>query len=159
MTSLPPASGMKPLDPSLQGKIRESCTLIEALILSIVHFFYLILYDRLNVCIIFLKRGSLCISLMLCVLIYMQYVVFVRLNREEGDGAWCPAGQLQPSDVQYLQLDLRQLFFLTVVATQGRYARNSGNEYARKYRLEYSRDGHRWIPWRNRFGSEVRITT
>ncbi|KAL0194038.1 hypothetical protein M9458_012334, partial [Cirrhinus mrigala] len=76
------------------------------------------------------------------------------LNREEGDGAWCPAGQLQPSDVQYLQLDLRQLIFLTVVATQGRYARNSGNEFARKYRLEYSRDGHRWISWRNRFGSE-----
>ncbi|XP_016140163.1 discoidin domain-containing receptor 2-like [Sinocyclocheilus grahami] len=80
---------------------------------------------------------------------------YARLNCEEGDGAWCPAGQLQPADVQYLQLDLRQLIFLTVVATQGRYARNSGNEFARKYRLEYSRDGHRWISWRNRFGSET----
>ncbi|XP_051548684.1 discoidin domain-containing receptor 2-like [Myxocyprinus asiaticus] len=80
---------------------------------------------------------------------------YARLNREEGDGAWCPAGQLQPSDVQYLQLDLRQLVFLTIVATQGRYARNSGNEYARKYRLEYSRDGHRWIAWKNRFGYEI----
>uniref|UniRef100_A0A671QL61 receptor protein-tyrosine kinase n=1 Tax=Sinocyclocheilus anshuiensis TaxID=1608454 RepID=A0A671QL61_9TELE len=80
---------------------------------------------------------------------------YARLNCEEGDGAWCPAGQLQPTDVQYLQLDLRQLIFLTVVATQGRYARNSGNEFARKYRLEYSRDGHRWISWRNRFGSET----
>ncbi|XP_062873692.1 discoidin domain-containing receptor 2 [Trichomycterus rosablanca] len=80
---------------------------------------------------------------------------YARLNREEGDGAWCPAGQLKPSDVQYLQLDLRQLTFLTVVATQGRYARSSGNEFARKYRLAYSRDGHRWIPWRNRFGNEI----
>lgn len=80
---------------------------------------------------------------------------FARLNREEGDGAWCPAGQLHPSVVQYLQVDLRQLIFLTVVATQGRYARNTGIEYARKYRLEYSRDGHRWIPWRNRSGSEI----
>ncbi|XP_053509953.1 discoidin domain-containing receptor 2 [Ictalurus furcatus] len=80
---------------------------------------------------------------------------YARLNREEGDGAWCPAGQLQPSDVQYLQLDLRQLTFVTVVATQGRYARSSGNEFARKYRLTYSRDGHRWISWRNRFGNEV----
>ncbi|KAG1967008.1 discoidin domain-containing receptor 2-like [Pimephales promelas] len=80
---------------------------------------------------------------------------YARLNREEGDGAWCPAGQLQPSDVQYLQIDLRQLIFLTVVATQGRYARSSGNEYARKYRLEYSRDGRRWISWRNRLGIEV----
>ncbi|KAL6466154.1 hypothetical protein MHYP_G00262870 [Metynnis hypsauchen] len=78
-----------------------------------------------------------------------------RLNREEGDGAWCPAGQLQPSDVQYLQLDLRHLTFVTVVATQGRYARSSGNEYARKYRLDYSRDGHRWISWRNRSGNEI----
>ncbi|XP_036454084.1 discoidin domain-containing receptor 2 [Colossoma macropomum] len=78
-----------------------------------------------------------------------------RLNREEGDGAWCPAGQLQPSDVQYLQLDLRQLTFVTVVATQGRYARSSGNEFARKYRLDYSRDGHRWISWRNRSGNEI----
>ncbi|XP_051535726.1 discoidin domain-containing receptor 2 [Myxocyprinus asiaticus] len=80
---------------------------------------------------------------------------YARLNREEGDGAWCPAGQLQPSDVQYLQLDLRQLVFLTIVGTQGRYARNSGNEYARKYRIEYSRDGHRWISWKNRFGYEI----
>ncbi|KAG9261577.1 discoidin domain-containing receptor 2-like [Astyanax mexicanus] len=78
-----------------------------------------------------------------------------RLNKEEGDGAWCPAGQLQPSDVQYLQVDLRQLTFVTVVATQGRYARSSGNEFARKYRLDYSRDGHRWISWRNRYGSEI----
>ncbi|XP_017580684.1 discoidin domain-containing receptor 2 [Pygocentrus nattereri] len=78
-----------------------------------------------------------------------------RLNREEGDGAWCPAGQLQPSDVQYLQLDLRHLTFVTVVATQGRYARSSGNEFARKYRLDYSRDGHRWISWRNRSGNEI----
>ncbi|XP_073808071.1 discoidin domain-containing receptor 2 [Danio rerio] len=80
---------------------------------------------------------------------------YARLNREEGEGAWCAAGQLQPSDVQYLQIDLRQLIFLTVVATQGRYARNSGIEFARKYRLEYSRDGHRWISWRNRFGNEI----
>uniref|UniRef100_A0A4W4F457 receptor protein-tyrosine kinase n=1 Tax=Electrophorus electricus TaxID=8005 RepID=A0A4W4F457_ELEEL len=80
---------------------------------------------------------------------------YARLNREEGDGAWCPAGQLQPSDVQYLQLDLRQLTFLTVVATQGRYARSSGNEFARKYRLDYSRDAHRWLSWKNRYGNEI----
>lgn len=80
---------------------------------------------------------------------------YARLNREEGDGAWCPAGQLQPTDVQFLQLDLRQLTFVTVVATQGRYAHSSGNEFARKYRLTYSRDAHRWIPWKNRFGNEI----
>ncbi|XP_076127216.1 discoidin domain-containing receptor 2 [Alosa pseudoharengus] len=80
---------------------------------------------------------------------------YARLNREEGDGAWCPAGPLEPTDVQYLQLDLRQLTFLTVVGTQGRYARSSGNEFARLYRLDYSRDGHHWISWKNRLGDKV----
>uniref|UniRef100_A0A3Q3LXR6 Discoidin domain-containing receptor 2 n=1 Tax=Labrus bergylta TaxID=56723 RepID=A0A3Q3LXR6_9LABR len=59
---------------------------------------------------------------------------YARLNREEGEGAWCPEGQLEPSDSQYLQVDLGRLTFLTVVGTQGRYARNSGNEFARAYR-------------------------
>ncbi|KAL2091825.1 hypothetical protein ACEWY4_011623 [Coilia grayii] len=80
---------------------------------------------------------------------------YARLNREEGDGAWCPAGPLEPTDVQYLQLDLRQLTFLTVVGTQGRYARSSGNEFARMYRIDYSRDGHHWISWKNRLGNKV----
>uniref|UniRef100_A0AAY4BTD9 receptor protein-tyrosine kinase n=1 Tax=Denticeps clupeoides TaxID=299321 RepID=A0AAY4BTD9_9TELE len=79
---------------------------------------------------------------------------FARLNREEGDGAWCPAGPLEPADVQYLQLDLRQLTFVTVVGTQGRYARSSGNEFARMYRLDYSRDGRVWISWTNRLGKK-----
>lgn len=29
-----------------------------------------------------------------------------RLNCEDGDGAWCPQGQLEPSDSQYLQVCL-----------------------------------------------------
>uniref|UniRef100_A0A7N6AYX9 receptor protein-tyrosine kinase n=1 Tax=Anabas testudineus TaxID=64144 RepID=A0A7N6AYX9_ANATE len=78
-----------------------------------------------------------------------------RFNSEEGDGAWCPKGQLEPSDTQYLQVDLGRLTFLTVVGTQGRYARNSGNEYARAYRLNYSRDGVLWKSWRNRLGNAV----
>uniref|UniRef100_A0A3B4UW46 Discoidin domain-containing receptor 2 n=1 Tax=Seriola dumerili TaxID=41447 RepID=A0A3B4UW46_SERDU len=80
---------------------------------------------------------------------------YARLNREEGDGAWCPEGQQEPSDSQYLQVDLGRLTFLTVVGTQGRYARNSGNEFARAYRLNYSRDGLLWKPWRNRQGNTV----
>uniref|UniRef100_A0A8C7LVT9 Discoidin domain-containing receptor 2 n=1 Tax=Oncorhynchus mykiss TaxID=8022 RepID=A0A8C7LVT9_ONCMY len=81
---------------------------------------------------------------------------YARLNREEGDGAWCPAGLLQPSDTQYLQVDLGQLTFLTVVGTQGRYARNSGKEFARMYRLNYSHDGQLWRSWKNRLGNKVR---
>ncbi|XP_037114868.1 discoidin domain-containing receptor 2 [Syngnathus acus] len=77
-----------------------------------------------------------------------------RLNREDGDGAWCPEGQLEASDSQFLQVDLRRLTFLTVVATQGRYARN-GIEFARAYSLNYSRDGVVWKSWKNRLGSTV----
>ncbi|XP_069562025.1 discoidin domain-containing receptor 2 isoform X1 [Brachyistius frenatus] len=80
---------------------------------------------------------------------------YARLNREEGDGAWCPEGQLEPSDSQYLQVDLSRLTFLTVVGTQGRYARNSGNEFARAYRVNYSRDGLLWKSWKNRLGNTV----
>uniref|UniRef100_A0A665VIU6 Discoidin domain-containing receptor 2 n=1 Tax=Echeneis naucrates TaxID=173247 RepID=A0A665VIU6_ECHNA len=75
--------------------------------------------------------------------------------RSEGDGAWCPEGQLEPSDSQYLQVDLGRLTFLTVVGTQGRYARSNGNEFARAYRLNYSRDGLLWKSWRNRQGNTV----
>ncbi|XP_054629369.1 discoidin domain-containing receptor 2 isoform X2 [Dunckerocampus dactyliophorus] len=79
---------------------------------------------------------------------------YARLNREDGDGAWCPEGQLEASDSQFLQVDLRRLTFLTVVATQGRYARN-GIEFARAYSLNYSRDGVIWKSWRDRLGNMV----
>lgn len=55
----------------------------------------------------------------------------------------------------FVQVDLGRLTFLTVVGTQGRYARNSGNEFARAYRLNYSRDGLLWKSWRNRLGNTV----
>uniref|UniRef100_H2MRX7 Discoidin domain-containing receptor 2 n=1 Tax=Oryzias latipes TaxID=8090 RepID=H2MRX7_ORYLA len=80
---------------------------------------------------------------------------FARLNREDGDGAWCPEGQLQHSDTQYLQVDLSVLTFLTLVGTQGRYARGLGKEFARAYRLNYSRDGLTWKAWKNRQGNTV----
>ncbi|KAJ3603669.1 hypothetical protein NHX12_028413, partial [Muraenolepis orangiensis] len=76
-------------------------------------------------------------------------------NGEGGDGAWCPEGELEPSDSQYLQVDLGQLTFVTVVGTQGRYARSSGKEFARAYRLNYSRDGTLWRTWKNRHGNPV----
>ncbi|XP_077571525.1 discoidin domain-containing receptor 2-like isoform X1 [Stigmatopora nigra] len=79
---------------------------------------------------------------------------YARLNRDDGDGAWCPEGRPETSRAQFLQVDLRALTFLTVVATQGRYARN-GIEFARAYSLNYSRDGVVWRSWRNRLGSAV----
>lgn len=34
----------------------------------------------------------------------LNSVCVCRLNREEGEGAWCPEGQLEPSDSQFLQV-------------------------------------------------------
>ncbi|KAM9117180.1 discoidin domain-containing receptor 2-like isoform 2-T2 [Pangshura tecta] len=80
---------------------------------------------------------------------------YARLQREEGDGAWCPAGLLQPEDVQFLQINLHKLFFITLIGTQGRHARATGKEFARAYRIDYSRNGERWISWKDRQGRQV----
>ncbi|KAJ7308039.1 hypothetical protein JRQ81_008540 [Phrynocephalus forsythii] len=80
---------------------------------------------------------------------------YARLLREEGDGAWCPAGLLQPEDVQFLQIDLHKLYFITLVGTQGRHARATGKEFARAYRIDYSRDGERWLSWKDRQNRQV----
>uniref|UniRef100_A0A673B3X5 receptor protein-tyrosine kinase n=1 Tax=Sphaeramia orbicularis TaxID=375764 RepID=A0A673B3X5_9TELE len=123
---------------------------------------------------------SVCVCVCVCVLAHCRYALgmedgrirdqditasshwyqttgpqYARFNREDGDGAWCPEGQLEPTDSQYLQVDLGRLTFMTVVGTQGRFARNSGNEFARAYRLNYSRDGVTWKTWKNRLGSTV----
>ncbi|KTG34783.1 hypothetical protein cypCar_00002743 [Cyprinus carpio] len=78
-----------------------------------------------------------------------------RLSTGEGDGAWCPAGPVFPSGSEYLQVDLRKLHFLSLVGTQGRHADGLGREFARSYRLHYSRDGRHWITWKDRWGQEV----
>uniref|UniRef100_A0A3Q2XXR7 receptor protein-tyrosine kinase n=1 Tax=Hippocampus comes TaxID=109280 RepID=A0A3Q2XXR7_HIPCM len=73
----------------------------------------------------------------------------------KGDGAWCPAGAVFPDGSEYLQVDLRKLHFLALVGTQGRHADGHGQEFARSYRLRYSRDGVKWITWKDRWGQEV----
>ncbi|XP_022069972.1 epithelial discoidin domain-containing receptor 1 isoform X3 [Acanthochromis polyacanthus] len=78
-----------------------------------------------------------------------------RLSTGEGDGAWCPAGAVFPSGSEYLQIDLHRLHFLALVGTQGRHADGHGQEFARSYRLRYSRDGQKWITWKDRWGQEV----
>ncbi|KAM4579715.1 epithelial discoidin domain-containing receptor 1 isoform 2-T2 [Odontesthes bonariensis] len=78
-----------------------------------------------------------------------------RLSTGEGDGAWCPAGPVFPSGSEYLQIDLRKLHFLALAGTQGRHADGHGQEFARSYRLRYSRDGVKWITWKDRWGQEV----
>ncbi|XP_008293831.1 epithelial discoidin domain-containing receptor 1 isoform X4 [Stegastes partitus] len=78
-----------------------------------------------------------------------------RLSTGEGDGAWCPAGAVFPSGSEYLQIDLQKLHFLALVGTQGRHADGHGQEFARSYRLRYSRDGLKWITWKDRWDQEV----
>ncbi|KAA8590048.1 hypothetical protein FQN60_013413 [Etheostoma spectabile] len=78
------------------------------------------------------------------------------LNSEEGDGAWCPEITVEPDSLkEFLQIDLRSLHFITLVGTQGRHAGGIGNEFAQMYKIKYSRDGSRWISWRNRQGKQV----
>lgn len=63
---------------------------------------------------------------------------------------------MEPDDLkEFLQIDLRSLHFITLVGTQGRHAGGHGIEFAPMYRLHYSRDGARWISWRNRHGKQV----
>ncbi|KAM6968318.1 epithelial discoidin domain-containing receptor 1 [Aplochiton taeniatus] len=78
-----------------------------------------------------------------------------RLSTGEGDGAWCPAETVFPHGSEYLQVDLHTLHFLALVGTQGRHADGHGQEFARSYRLRYSRDGTKWITWKDRWGQEV----
>lgn len=80
-----------------------------------------------------------------------------RLDSEEGDGAWCPEIPVEPDDLkEFLQIDLHTLHFITLVGTQGRHAGGHGIEFAPMYKINYSRDGTRWISWRNRHGKQVR---
>ncbi|XP_074092857.1 epithelial discoidin domain-containing receptor 1 isoform X2 [Macrotis lagotis] len=78
-----------------------------------------------------------------------------RLESSDGDGAWCPAGPVYPMESEYLQVDLRQLHMVTLVGTQGRHAGGLGKEFSPSYRLRYSRDGHHWMDWKDRWGQEV----
>ncbi|XP_064168489.1 epithelial discoidin domain-containing receptor 1 [Anguilla rostrata] len=78
-----------------------------------------------------------------------------RLSTGAGDGAWCPKGSVFPHGTEFLQIDLRSLYFLSLVGTQGRHADGHGREFARSYRLHYSRDGRQWLTWRDRWGQEV----
>ncbi|KAL0200253.1 hypothetical protein M9458_003440, partial [Cirrhinus mrigala] len=73
------------------------------------------------------------------------------LDFDDGDGAWCPDVMAEPDSLkEFLQIDLRTLHFVTLVGTQGRHADGVGNEFAQRYKIKYSRDGTRWVSWRDR---------
>ena len=62
-----------------------------------------------------------------------------------------------PKEEEYLQVDVRRLHLVALVGTQGRHAGGLGKEFSPSYRLRYSRDGLRWMDWRDRWGQEVRL--
>ena len=69
-----------------------------------------------------------------------------RLNRNIPQwGAWCPditGGMIQEKNYdQYIQIDLLNLTKITGIATQGR---SGGMEYAKDYKISYSRDCGIW---------------
>ncbi|XP_058649629.1 discoidin domain-containing receptor 2 isoform X2 [Onychostoma macrolepis] len=79
-----------------------------------------------------------------------------RLDFDDGDGAWCPDVMVEPVNLkEFLQIDLRTLHFVTLVGTQGRHADGVGNEFAQRYKVKYSRDGTRWVSWRDRQGRQI----
>lgn len=83
--------------------------------------------------------------------------LYSRLDFDDGDGAWCPDAMAEPDSLkEFLQIDLRTLHFVTLVGTQGRHADGVGNEFAQLYKIKYSRDGTRWVSWRDRQGRQVR---
>ena len=56
-------------------------------------------------------------------------------------GAWCPRGQMNPGEREYLQIDLGRLSLITATGTQGRFGNGGGVEYTELYQLEYWRPG------------------
>ena len=60
-------------------------------------------------------------------------------GRLNGNGAWSPSGNSDDND--YLQIDLKDQFFICAVATQG----SSANHWTKKYKLRYSLDNSTWF--------------
>ena len=62
-----------------------------------------------------------------------------RLNR---DGAWSPSGNNDADD--YLQIDLKDQFFICAVATQGS---SSDDHWTTMYKLSYSLENLNWLTY------------
>ncbi|XP_041368248.1 discoidin domain-containing receptor 2-like isoform X2 [Gigantopelta aegis] len=80
-----------------------------------------------------------------------------RIRTERKGGAWCPKQAIQKDVFEYLQIDLDQLMVITMVETQGRFGNGKGQEFAKKFLLEYQReeDTNVWKRFRDKKGVEV----
>lgn len=81
---------------------------------------------------------------------------FARLLRELNGGAWCPAPQISPKTHEYVEVNLRTVYVVSSLATQGRFGNGQGREFAEEFMVEYWRPGlHKWLRYRNRTNHEV----
>lgn len=76
-----------------------------------------------------------------------------RIRTEIEGGAWCPEKPIGIKSYEYLQIELRELFFINAIETQGRFGNGQGREYAEFYQIQYQRDNQSsssWINYQNK---------
>ena len=75
-------------------------------------------------------------------------------GRLNGNGAWSPSGNSDDND--YLQIDLKDQFFICAVATQGS---SSAKHWTKKYKLRYSLDNSTWLTYQENDTDKVCLDT
>lgn len=76
---------------------------------------------------------------------------FQRIRNEIEGGAWCPSKPIGPKSSEFLQIDLRNLFLITSIETQGRFDNGHGNEFVEFYQIHYQHDSSstQWFIYAN----------
>ena len=75
-------------------------------------------------------------------------------GRLNGDGAWSPSGNNDAND--YLQIDLKDQFFVCAIATQGS---SRHDHWTTKYKLLYSLDNSTWLTYQKNDIDKVCLDT
>ena len=66
------------------------------------------------------------------------------------DGAW--VGERKNNEEAWIQVDLRKMFYITEVQTQGR---NGVQQWITKFTLQYSRSYNDWTSYKDAAGSDM----
>lgn len=77
-----------------------------------------------------------------------------RIRTEVEGGAWCPSKAIGPNSYEYLEIELKNLFKISAIESQGRFDNGQGNEFAEYYRVEYQRDTNQSV-WMNYFNRKT----
>ncbi|CAF0731409.1 unnamed protein product [Adineta steineri] len=80
-----------------------------------------------------------------------------RIRSEIEGGAWCPDKPIGINSYEYLEIELRQLFLINSIETQGRFGNGQGKEYAEFYQVQYQRDNQSsdWITYHNKITNKT----